>query len=186
MKIGIDIDDTICDTFTYILPALVEHYNLDSKKLLNDRITNNYDASKFKNYNLFATLYYPKIIPYVPLIKDAKKYINKLNKDNEIYFITARSSLGYNDSYEMTYNYLVKNGFLFTKLIINASTKAKACKNLALDFFIDDSIINCLKVQDNTKTKVILFGNIYNTNNDVLKRIDNWKDIYDYIINKND
>ena len=74
MRIGIDIDDTICYSIENILPYICKYYNLDyeleSKKCLP------YDAYHIlPNYLDFAKEYYDTVMPNAQLIKNANVYL---------------------------------------------------------------------------------------------------------------
>lgn len=180
MRIGIDIDDTICDTFEFVLPYCCKYYSVsyeDAKK-------NNYSYEYFINnygYYDFAKKYYGKIIPYVPLKKDVVRVLTKLKKrGHEIIFITARSSRGFDNPYQITYDYLIKNNVPFDTLITEAKEKDKVCLDEEIDIYIDDSISECLKVRNNN-IKVLLSDTIYNKNDKDLQRIKSFRNLYKII-----
>lgn len=181
MKIGIDIDDTICDTFNNILTSVCEYYSL-SKEELEKMYEKDSDVfAKLPNYDKYARLYYPKIIPELPLFDGVKEVIDKLKDKYEIIFITARSTLGFDDSYKMCFDYLNKNNIYFDKLIVGASDKYKICKENKINYFIDNSIDNCSDVSNLDGVSVLLFENKYNKNYDKFYHVKSWNDIYNYI-----
>ena len=179
MRIGIDIDNTICDTDNYVLPILCEYYNLDIKKIEDCKKNNQY--IEFKDYNIFAQKFYYEILPQ---LKGAKYYINKLKENNEIIFITARKTLGKQKTYSIVKDYLNKNEILFDKIFVNCGDKYKVCLQKNIDIFIDDSINNCRSVSKIRTIDVILFGSKYNKENENLNRIESWENIYNYICEK--
>lgn len=183
MTIGIDIDDTICDTINNIIPALCEYYKLDKNDFIDSYKKDNSIIEKLPNYLDFAQIYYPKILPTLPLFKDCQKYINKLHENNKIIFITARLTLGKDLSYKYGYDYLTKNGIIFDDLLIGVKDKKKICDDYNIDVFIDNNINNCVKVSNNKDIKVLLYDNEYNKNNNTLTRVYSWKEIYEVISN---
>ena len=128
MKIGIDIDDTICDTWNYALPLMCKYYNKDYEKEIQCGYYETLDLT-LNDYMSFAKLNHSDYIMEVPLIKSAKEIINKLKEEgNEIIFITARSENAYTNPYNITYEYLKKNNIKFDKLYVSAGTKKEICK----------------------------------------------------------
>ncbi len=147
MRIGIDIDDTICSTFDFVLPYCCKYYGIDYNEAKEKKYSLEYLINNYGYYD-FAKKYYGKIIPYVPLKKDVVKYLNKIKKrGHQIIFITARSNRGYDNPYQLTYDYLVKNNIPFDELITDALEKDKACVDEAIDIYLDNDINNCIKTK---------------------------------------
>lgn len=147
MRIGIDMDDTICSTFDFILPYCCKYYGIDYNEAKEKKYSLEYLINNYGYYD-FAKKYYGKIIPYVPLKKDVVKYLNKIKKrGHQIIFITARSNRGYDNPYQLTYDYLVKNNIPFDELITDALEKDKACVDEAIDIYLDNDINNCIKTK---------------------------------------
>lgn len=147
MRIGIDIDDTICSTFDFILPYCCKYYGIDYNEAKEKGYSLEYLINNYGYYD-FAKKYYGKIIPYVPLKKDVVKYLNKIKKrGHQIIFITARSSRGYDNPYQLTYDYLVKNKVPFDELITDVLEKDKACVDESIDIYLDNDINNCRKTK---------------------------------------
>lgn len=184
MKIGIDIDDTICDNFNIILPYICKYYGYNIKDFENLYSKDDMIISKLPDYDKFARKYYPKLIPNLPLLNDVKEVIDKLKVNNEIIFITSRSTLGFDNSYKISYDYLKKNEIYFDKLIVGATNKYEICKENKIDIFIDNSIYNCSCVSKNSNIDVLLFSNKYNKDCNNFKSVKSWQEIYDYISNK--
>lgn len=78
--------------------------------------------------------------------------------------------------------YIVKYGLkkiYYDKLIVNARDKRIACLENDIALLIDYNISNCLNVI-NVGIDAIIIGN---KNNNTIKIVDNWQEIYDYIKN---
>ena len=156
MKIGIDIDDTICNTWEFVKPYYEKKFNLDKN------ITEN--NSYFKALNCSLEEYYDfckknisKLTFNVPVKKDAVMYINKLKEEgHEINFITARSTFDMEEPYDQTNN---------------------------IDIFIDDSVKHCTNVSK-TGIDVLMMTTTYNKKYTNFKKVNNWKEIYDFINKK--
>lgn len=177
MRIGLDIDDTICDTFEFILPYCCKYYGISYEEAKKNNYSYEYFINNYGYYD-FAKKYYGKLISYVPLKKDVVKILNKLKKrGHEIIFITARSNSGFDNPYQITYDYLVKNNVCFDTLITEAKEKDKVCLDEEIDIYVDDSVNECLKIKKNN-IKVFLGDTIYNKDNKDLKRVKNFRKLY--------
>ena len=185
MKIGIDIDDTMTDTFDYLMPYIAEFFEVDIKYLKDNNISYSNLPKEMKERELeFARKYYDKVIPATPFKSKVAEYIDKIrNLGHKIIVITARDKTLYTDEYKTTIEELKNNNINYDKLICDFD-KAKVCKNEKIDLFIDDSISNCNKVNE-LGIETILFSSKSNINTKTnLYRIDNWKEIYEKIKEK--
>ena len=182
MKIGIDIDDTICNTIEEMLPYICDKYNLNYE-LEKNKGYSYYEYLNLPNFNLFAKNNLPYILSNAKLKKEASYYINKLYQDNEIIFITARSDEYFDNTYDLCKNYLDKHNIKYNKLIVNAHNKGEICKKESIDIFIDDSLKNCDSIS-NYGIKVLLYDQKYNELDNKYERVNSWKEIYDKIKNQ--
>lgn len=186
MRIGIDIDDTITDTWPYMVPIYSRVFNIPIEELSNSLPYYN----SVKKLNLTVDEYFKIMQPYyeknalnIPIKKDAKEVINTLKKEgHKIIFITARGKM-YREPASITETYLEKNGIMYDKLIINATDKATICKNENIDLFIDDSYKHCLSVSS-VGIKVLMYNANYNKNIKEFNHIASWNEVYDYINKK--
>ena len=185
MKIGIDIDDTMADTFEYLMPYIAEFFDVDIKYLKDNNISYSNFLEEMKKRELeFAKKYYDKVIPNTPFKPKVTEYIDKIKAlGHEIIVITARDKTLYTDEYKTTIEELKRNNIHYDKLICDFD-KAKVCKREKIDLFIDDSIVNCTKVSKQG-IEIILFNsksNIEDNNN--FCRVNEWKEIYEKIKEK--
>lgn len=186
MRIGIDIDDTITDTWSYMVPIYSQVFNIPVEELSNSLPYYN----SVKKLNLTVEEYFKIMQPYyeentlnIPIKKDAKEVINALKKEgHKIIFITARGKM-YREPASITEVYLEKNGIMYDKLITNATDKATICKNENIDLFIDDSYKHCLSVSS-VGIKVLMYNANYNKNIKEFNHIASWNEVYDYINKK--
>ncbi len=182
MKIGIDIDDTMADTFDYLMPYIAEFFEVDISYLKGNNISYSNLPEEMKKKELeCAKKYYDKVIPSTPFKPKVAEYIDKIKKlGHEIIVITARDKTLYTDEYKTTIEELKNNNIHYDKLICDFD-KTKVCENEKVDLFIDDSIANYKKVRK-LGIETILFsskGNIQDKTN--LYKVDNWKEIYEKI-----
>jgi len=185
MKIGIDIDDTVMNTFDVIEEAAryFDKYFLENKGYqditkydFHERFYWTSEEKKaFFNYFRKNKLYL-KAKPK----GDALYYLEKLyNEGYEIYFLTRRKKDEKLDILSITKNDLISKGFKFTDCYIGLSKKGEACKNLGIDVFIDDAVIQIEDV-NNYGIKTILVDNWYNKEYKGL-RAKNFQEIYNII-----
>ncbi len=185
MKIGIDIDDTVMNTFDVIEEAAryFDKYFLENKGYqditkydFHERFYWTSEEKKaFFNYFRKNKLYL-KAKPK----GDALYYLEKLyNEGYELYFLTRRKKDEKLDILSITKNDLISKGFKFTDCYIGLSKKGEACKSLGIDVFIDDAVIQIEDV-NNYGIKTILVDNWYNKEYKGL-RAKNFQEIYNII-----
>lgn len=184
MRIGIDIDDTICDSWLTIAPTMCKDFNLDyneiikSKKIYN-RITDMTD----EQYRAYSKKY--KILLKNPKLKEnVRKVIEELSKQNEIIFITARPDYSFDNAYEFSKDFLERNGIYYDKIITNAKDKKIICEKEKIDVFIDDGRENCASVSE-LDIKVLMFENYFNEDETRFRKVKNWEEIKNIIKEEN-
>ena len=179
MRIGIDIDDTITNTWEYLMPIYSKEFNVT----INEKTPPYYNAVKdvvsLEEYlEINRKKEFLKKDP--PLKKDVKKILDKLKKEGHtIIFITARGK-AYNDPYQFTKNYLDKKSIPYDKIIVDSWDKATTCQNEKIDLFIDDRKFHCDKVSK-CGIDVLMMKNSYNEENKDFKQVNDWNQIYEYI-----
>lgn len=177
-----DIDDTMTDTFDYLIPYISEFFEIDIEYLKSHNISYSTFPKEMKKRELeFAKKYYDTIMPNTPFKNGVSTYIKKI-KDlgHEIIIITARDKTLYTDEYKTTIKELQKNNIVYDKLICDFD-KVKICQEEKIDLFIDDSITNCKNVNQ-LGIKTILFNNKSNINFQTnFNRVDSWKELYNII-----
>ena len=187
MRIGIDMDDTICDTWNYLIPYISDYFHININDLKNSNKVY-YEACNctFLEYcNFFRQNSMSYALNY-PLKNNAKEVLKKLKQDGHtIIFITARSTNGYDDPYKVSAEYLIKNEIPFDKLIVNAIKKEEVCVAEGIDLFIDDSVDNCTKVAKQN-INVLLFAARHNKDCFKFNKVLDWLEIYNKIERIND
>lgn len=182
MRIGIDIDDTITDSFVYVLEKIAKDYNKDYNELLAknlnwDDIYRGFEDLPplmdyvFSNYHIW--------IPEFKIKEDAIETMQKLMDDgHEIILVTARSHAlpGQN------VKYVEDNHIPYTKLHEAAGNKVEIALEEKLDLLIDDSINNCTVCKD-AGIPVLLYDNPYNRHCNTLDRVCSWKEVYEVVTN---
>ncbi len=178
MRIGVDLDDTICRT-TEIVQDRLEKYSksvkLNPLDIINDEVL----------YKSFFSIYLEDIYSNVEIKRDVNKVLKRLrSKGNEIYIVTARRSdyvPTVKDVIVITKEWLEKNKIEVDGIIVSAygETKADVCKRYDIDLMIDDDPYNYKMIVSKGK-KCLLFDDRerYNLKDDY---ITSWLDIEKYI-----
>lgn len=174
MRVGIDIDNTICNTDEYIDKyenIFLKEENIDKVLLWNNN-----------DYRLkFLSKYLKTIYEEVSLKEDSREVINDISKDNEIYLITARSNNFIGNIEELIDEYFMKRDVHIDKIITNAKDKTDACINNNIDIMIEDSLYNYNKLI-NKNINTILFDDKHKNIN-IKNRVTSWKEINKIINN---
>ena len=138
MRIGIDMDDTICNT-TQIVQDRLKKYassnNLNELDIMND------EELKQGFFNIYLEDIYTNVTPK----EDALRVVKRLkSRGNEIYIITSRSNNFSNtvkNVEEITSSWLKKYGIEVTK---DPKLKAKQIRFLMYRGFEMDAIIKAI------------------------------------------
>ena len=193
MNIGIDIDDTISETFETLLPYAqkytIEDLKRKSEVQIDSNCANHLYIVYMNGWNeqealVFWEEYYAEILRKLNIKKFASEVINKLRKQgHKIYLITARWDMKRDNVEEITKKWLKDNNVEYDGLFLNASDKLELAKQNNIDIFIDDSFKNCKKIADNTDAKVYMMNSRVNgsLNDEKIKRVFSWPEVYDLI-----
>lgn len=177
MNIGIDLDNTICNT-SEIINYYLKDYSTETGMDI-DEIVNDGDLKQS-----FFNIYLKDIYTNVKAKKEAIEFINKLkSRGNKIYIITARSSditFAIKDVKKITLDWLNKNNLSFDQIVFSVygDNKKEACNNLNIDIMIDDDIYNFERINSG-RTRCFLYDeeNKYKDNKNIFR---NWKEIENY------
>lgn len=190
MNIGIDIDDTIANTydvlFNYAQKFTVDELGKEIKNVDRNAITHMY-TTKFHNWNQkeekeFFDKYNEEIMKQVKPKLFSAETIRKLKEKNKIYIITARFDTEKSNVEEVTKKWLEDNLIPYDKLILNVQNKSEIAKKYNIEIFVDDSIKNCEKMsEENIKT--FIFDSIINKEykNEKIERVYSWPHLYQEI-----
>ena len=158
MVIGLDIDDTITDTFgvmfgyaqKYTIEELGKSGEIDYSKICPNH---NY-IQALHNWNgdeelEFFRKYYKPICEETEPFPFAVETINKLKEEGHtIVLITARWDFDDTNVRRLTEDWIKKQNIHYDKLVVNANTKLEAAQENNVDVFVDDSFENCKAVSD--------------------------------------
>jgi len=178
MNIGIDIDDTITNTYETLIPMIAISYGMNIDKLFEKLPTYKELRGTLPDYNKFIRDNFSKMAKMVPLKVGAVDVINKLREQgHRIIFISARNNNEYDDPYKLSYDFLTANGIQFDKLIVNAPNKAKECVLENIDLFIDDNTKNCKAVKDKG-IATLQMDTSFSKGSKNLRKVKDWQEIY--------
>lgn len=165
MIIGIDIDDTIADTYEtafayaqkYTIEDLGKSGNIENKNVRHHfylRELCNWSEEEEKN---FWKKYYKKIINEIKPITFAAETISKLKRDgHKIVIITARWQEKLLDVKGISIEWLKNNNIQYDDIVFDADDKKQIATQKKVDIFIDDSFKNCMEVAEaGVKTYII-------------------------------
>lgn len=173
MKIGIDIDNTICSTDEVIdikIKEYIKEHGMSQEEFFGD--SSNMD--KFYKEKIL------EVIAEDPVKDDFLRVLNKLKVNNEIIIVTARNETFVKTSQSMrkaTKDWLAKNNIYYDKYFDDAyiEGKVKVCKDEAIDIIIDDDINNYLAFKDNG-IKTLLFDD-KGKYLDIVDRVGSWEEV---------
>lgn len=175
MKIAIDIDDTLTNSFDYFLPFVAEYFGAAVTELKEKNISYSNLPRKWKQDELgFCKTYYDRVAAYTPFKPDAAWGVAKLRElGHSIIIITGRTNDLYTDPYKTTAEELANGGILYDKLICTLD-KAEACVAENISVLIDDLSANCASVAVKG-IAAILFSSKQNQNEPTeFVRVSNW------------
>ena len=178
MRIGVDMDDTICRTTEIVhdrLETYSEELGINPLDIMNDE--------ELKQ-NFFA-IYGEDIYENVEIKRNVAAVLKRIrNKGNEIYLITSREDnfeTSKVDAYEITKKWLEKHDIEVDAIItsVYGETRAETCKKYNIDLMIDDDPYNYKKIISIGK-KCLLFDDRekYALKEDY---VTNWLDVEKYI-----
>lgn len=182
MRIGIDIDDTITNSYNKILEELQKEYGINRFDYINQGKTY-YDIeqqkSRFPGYDKFCSDNFERILKDVPLKHGVVEILNKLRENgHDIFFITARHLGEYKNPYEFTKKFLDDHQINYNELHTGIMNKGKFCQENNIDLFIDDTVKHCKSAKDHN-IKAFLFDNTFNRETDEYDRVYSWYDVYE-------
>ena len=184
MRIGIDIDDTITNTYDDVLVMHSKKYGYDLDKLRNDKLDYEGLAKICPDYENFVKSSFDILAQNVSLKEDVVEVINKLKDDgHEIIFVTARTYEEYSDPYKISYDYLKRNNVYFDKLIVDARDKGQVCVDENINIFIDDFDFNCKKILARN-IETLQFDTCFTPSVDGVRRVYSWNEVYEIINSK--
>jgi len=189
MKIGIDLDGVIFDSEKWyrVYSELYDMLELKRNSIIDNkevRFQERYNWSEEEKQE-FLNKYQEKITWESSFMPGAKEVLQLLKQDgHELIIITARGGKNKNMIDITKKRFEVEKMDIFDKCYFGVENKEEVCKNEDIDIMIEDSYRNCKKIADN-KIKTIFLKDApsYDLENEYVKMLYNWGEIYRYIKN---
>lgn len=190
MIVGLDIDNVIADLDAmYLEYFLQEDKNKRNAGIINPtarKITDGMFDWSQEEVEEFIADKMDEMGQKLPVIQDAKFYIDKLKRDNHrIYLLTYRKNNYWKNPETITKKWLADNEIYYDKLVFTQTNdKSPECKKYKIDVMFDDSINNCAALV-NAGIQCYVFKTRYNENYiKDLKMVYNWQDLYQTVTEK--
>lgn len=187
MKIGMDIDDTICNTHAVLIKYAQKYSKENFGRNIVKYNSNNFSEVLGCNYDemgKFYRKYYTTALKEIIPFYGTKEILTKLKEEgHQVHFITVRNDRECDGSaYDITRKWLIKYQIPYDSLNVNINDKKTFCKDNNIDIFIDDSVSTCEKVFE-LGIRVYLSNAAFNIeyNNDKIIRVENMPDFLNKI-----
>ena len=175
MNIAVDIDDTLTDTFDYLIPYAAEYFGGTAEELRTRNISYSNLPEEWKDRELdFCKTYYDRVIEDTPFKPDAAWGIDRLRElGHRIVIITGRNSSFYTDPYKTTAAELKKGGIRYDKLICTLD-KGNACAAEGIDLLIDDLPAHCAAAAERGILPILFTSPANRGEEHPFHRVSNW------------
>ena len=190
MKIGIDVDGVILDYQRVLLTygELYDFIELKNKGIVKReeaRLVDRYNWTKEQRKN-FIDKYFIKLSKMTPLVPGVKEVVNMLKEDgHELIIISARGG-NLAEMKDVAIEKFETEGLIFDKYYWKQDDKLEIAKKETIDIMIDDNYNVCKSLSENKiKTIYFKYGDMKKLEeNEYVKEINNWGEIYRYIKEK--
>lgn len=188
-RIGLDIDDTICNT-NFVLMKYAFKYNKEhgNKPLLKYNTNNFEEVFGWRNeeVNDFFRTYYLDALKEIEPKFRVKEVLSKLREeDYEIVIITVRNDrecAGEGEAKRITLEWLEKYGIPFDELYVDIQDKKSFCEEHKIDIFMDDSVSTVTKVKDTgIDTFIAMNGFNLDFKDDEITKVYSMEDFYNKV-----
>lgn len=181
MNIGVDIDDTITNTYETLLTIISMKYGLNHKKLIDMNLGYEEIENNLENFNSYKKDLFSVMAKSVTLKENVVEVLKKLKEEgNNIILITARNYEEYGDPYNVSLEFLKKNKIPFDKLFVDVYDKGSLCKKENIDIFIDDNVRNCNSVKD-VGIRTVQFDTSFTPKVEDVEHVSSWNEFYELL-----
>ena len=154
-RIGLDIDDTICNTHFVLMKYAFKYNKEHGDKPLLKYNTNNFGEVfgwSAEEVNAFFRTYYLDALKEIEPKFNVREVLSKLREEGyEIVFITVRNDrecAGEGEAKRITLAWFEKYGIPFDELYVDIQDKKTFCQEHNIDIFIDDSVRTVTNLKD--------------------------------------
>lgn len=192
IKIGIDLDDTIWEFQSKFNKFYNSKFGTDYK--LEDMKSYSYEETfkitKEKTIELLDEFSKTDSFSKLPLIDGVMDFLEKIEEDYEVYFITARGINRKDQTLECFYNHFgreEKIHFVGSGSEHEGKSKGEVCLELGIEYMVDDHVQNLLSCHK-FGIKSFLINQPWNKNFKLLEgmvRVDILSDCLNYLEVKN-
>jgi uncharacterized HAD superfamily protein len=171
MKIGIDIDNVIANTFIDLAMKFNQYMG---KEMAAEEVVRVMRKEKFKMYGYWFVTWRDKLLTQVTPIAGASATLKKWHKDHHIVLVTSRQSM-FN---RQTKDWLKFHDMPYHELHHSKELK-KHLKAPDCDIFLEDNIDECEVLADHVE-KVYLFDQPWNRrehNKKNIHRVKGWEEL---------
>ena len=175
MRIGIDVDNTMTNTFDYLI-ELKKKYGINMEDDYHNWDTDVKDE--------FLKLHIKEIWENCKLKVNCKEVIDKLRIEGHKIIVTSYRQDVYDiDSLQLLKDYFKKNNIVVDEIYTGIKDKGDFCKNHLIDLFIDDKLNNLDDVS-NVGINVLQFYNRFEKTGEYTV-VKNWDEVYRIISDNN-
>lgn len=186
VKIGIDVDDTITNSYDLITDYVAKAYKMKKEDIIEKGYSYDFMLTHpdiFPDYDQFCATTLRNIVINATTKPNVREIIKLLHEQGHtIEIITARNYGEYRDPVSFTKTFLDKKGIYYDNINVNVDNKGVFCHENGFDLLIDDSVKHCTFAKENG-VKCILIDNTFNKTAKDFVRAKDWLDVYDIIIN---
>jgi uncharacterized HAD superfamily protein len=179
LRIGVDIDGVISDSYPVWLGELNRHYGKNITVLKDYEMHLVFDVP-WDDMNNFFVKNVERLFDLPQPVKGAKEGIESLIKaGHEVIYVTARSQ----EEDKMTFRWMEKNGIPHEHILFTGfKSKVDLVKQWKLELFIEDYMVNAKAIAE-LEIPVLLLDTSYNQGElpKGVIRCDDWKGILEEI-----
>lgn len=189
MRIGVDIDDTIADTYDWIFNLSQKFTVEELHRSANLRVSSGLQTHMYfqemhgwtqEETQLFLNQYYHILVQNIKPKMFAKEMMDQLKQEgNEIFLITARFPSEWFDIQKATLNWLSNHKIHYDKLFFYEGTKLQTVRENQVDVFLDDSFKHVKEMADNGVRTFIMDSRVNRgLDGEKVTRVYSWSHFY--------